>query len=107
MGNFSQALNRRVTIQAPGTIRDEGGGVIEGWAEYAQAWASIRKTNGMESIRAGAEGTTVQASIRMRYRTDIDASMRIVHGTTIYKILGVLTDEQRKLHVDFVCEIVT
>ena len=102
---FPLTLTQRVSIQSVGTTRDEAGQSTEQWTEFKKAWASVKKTSGMEAIRAGAVTASVQASIRMRYRTDVDASMRIVHGTTIYKILAVLTDEERRNHTDFVCEV--
>lgn len=105
--SFPQSLNQRVSIECVGTTRDEAGQPTEEWTLYKKAWAGIRMTSGLETIRAGAVTTSVQTSIRTRYRTDVDASMRIVHGTTIYKILAVLPDEGRRLHTDFVCEVIS
>ena len=100
-------LNRQITIQRHGTAQDATGQVIEAWSEVCQAWASIRHPGGLETVRAGAETTIVKASIRIRYRTDIDAGMRVLHGTTVYDIKAVLLDEVKREHVDLVCEAVT
>ncbi len=100
------SLNRLISIQAPGTAQDETGQLIESWAEVAAPWASILTTGGLETIRAGAVGTTVKTSIRVRYRLDLTAAMRVVHGATVYKILAVLPDEARRQHTDLVCEVI-
>jgi SPP1 family predicted phage head-tail adaptor len=49
----------------------------------------------VEAIKAGAEASVVQASIRIRYRTDVTSAMRVVHGSTTYEIKAVLPDEGR------------
>lgn len=106
MSGFASSLRHRVTIQAPVAVGDDPGGQPNaGFSDYAQAWADVRVLGGLESIKAGAETSTVKASIRMRYRTDVDASMRIVHGATTYNVKEVLPDGGRR-RVDFVCEAV-
>jgi len=61
-------LNRRCTLQAPGTTTDELGQPIPGWTDVATVWGDIRMKSGLESIKAGAPVSVVQASIRIRYR---------------------------------------
>ena len=100
-------LNRRILIQRPATARDEIGQPIPGWDDVAHCWASIKHLGGMATIRAGAESSTVKASIRIRYRTDIDASMRVVHGATVYQIMAVLPDERTRDYIDLVCEVIS
>ncbi len=104
MSAFSGNYRHLISIQVRGSTRDEAFQPIETWTEFAAPWADILNTGGMEAIRAGAVSSKVQTSIRLRYRTDIDASMRVVHGTNTYKILAVLPDERRRQHVDLVCE---
>ena len=77
-------LNRRCTLQAPGTTTDEIGQPIPGWTDVATLWADIRMKSGLESIKAGAPVSVVQASIRVRYRAGITAGMRVVHNLTAY-----------------------
>lgn len=102
--SFSSTLRHKVSIQAPSNSRDAAGQPIEGWAEIAAPWADIRVLGGLETIKAGAVTPQVKASIRIRYRTDIDASMRVVHGATVYQVQAVLPDLARRQYVDLVCE---
>lgn len=99
-------LNRRCTLQAPGTTTDEIGQPIPGWTDVATVWGDVRLRSGLESIKAGASVSTVQASIRIRYRAGINAGMRIVHNLTAYNITAVQPDVGGREFVDLVCEVV-
>ena len=99
-------LNRRVTLQAPGTATDEIGQPIPGWTDVATLWADIRMKSGLESIKAGASVSVVQASIRVRYRAGINAGMRVVHNLQVYEILAVQPDVGGREYVDLVCQSV-
>ena len=99
-------LNRRVTLQAPGTTTDEIGQPIPGWTDVATLWADIRMKSGLESIKAGASVSVVQASIRVRYRAGINAGMRVVHNLQVYEILAVQPDVGGREYVDLVCHVV-
>ena len=99
-------LNRRVTLQAPGTTQDELGQPIPGWTDVAAVWADIRMKSGLESIKAGAPVSVVQASIRVRYRAGITAGMRVVHNLQAFNIVAVLPDVGGREYVDLVCEVV-
>lgn len=100
-------LNRRVTLQAPGTTTDELGQPIPGWTDVATVWADIRMKSGLESIKAGAPVSTVQASIRIRYRAGVNAGMRVVHNLVAYEIKAVLPDVGGREYVDLVAEVVS
>lgn len=99
-------LDSRVTIQAPGTTTDELGQPIPGWTDVALVWASIRHLSGVEAIKADATVSTVKASIRIRYRTGMNAGMRVVHGLRVYNVEAVLPDVGGREYVDLVCEVV-
>lgn len=99
-------LSRRCTLQAPGTTQDELGQPIPGWTDVATVWADIRMESGLESIKAGAPVSVVQASIRVRYRAGITAGMRIVHNLQAYNITAVMPDVGAREYIDLVCEVV-
>ena len=99
-------LNRRCTLQAPGTAQDELGQPIPGWTDVATLWADIRMKSGLESIKAGAPVSVVQASIRVRYRAGITAGMRLTHNLQAFNIVAVMPDVGGRDYVDLVCEVV-
>lgn len=88
-------LNQRVTIQQRTTTQDAIGQPVETWATVATVWASVRHLSGIESIKASADVSVVKASIRIRYRTGVDAGMRVVAGSATYDIQSVMTSHDR------------
>ena len=97
-------LTQRIRIEAPESTQDEIGQPTQGWALVAEVWADIRLLGGLESIRADVVTSSTQASIRIRWRAGIDASMRVVHGATVYGIRSVNPDVARRQFVDLICE---
>lgn len=78
---------------------------IHGWNKLYDAWADIRHLSGLESIKAAAPTSTVKASIRLRYRPGINASMRIRHGATVYEIEAVMPGKHRyNKYIDLICK---
>lgn len=101
-------LNKRVTIQKLAAAENAWGEPQpEGWVEVGKAWASILHQSGLATIKADAQTSVVKASIRLRYRTDLKAGMRVLHGSTVYAVRAVLPDEVKREHVDLVCEVTT
>lgn len=99
-------LNRRCVLQTPSTATDEIGQPIPGWTDVATVWADIRMKSGLEAIKAGAVVSTVQASIRIRYRAGVNAGMRVMHNLVAYDIKAVMPDASGRVFLDLVCEVV-
>lgn len=90
-------LRDRVTVQAKTSGTDAWGAPLpEAWADYASLWSNIRFLSGTESIKAGADVSVVRASIRIRWRTDITAGMRVVHAGAVYDVEAVLPGARRE-----------
>lgn len=93
------SFNRRVTLQQEFSTVDLQGGRSLSWADVATVWASVEPMTGKESYTWGkilGESTYV---IRMRYRSDIKAKMRLLYGSRIMDINSVIDehDEHRFL----------
>lgn len=104
MTAFAYTLNRRITIQAPGTTQDEAGQPIEGWTDVIAVWANVRYLNGIETVKSDAPVSIAKASIRIRYRVGITAGMRATMGDTVFDIKAVLPDEVSRVYMDLACE---
>lgn len=100
------SLNRRCVIQQPILTQDALGQPIPGWTDVATVWADVRLKSGLEAIKAGAPVSTVQASIRIRYKAGITAGMRVVHNLQAFNIVAVMPDIGGREYVDLVCEAV-
>ncbi len=97
------SLNRRVRIERRSAGQDAAGGPTDTWVELATVWASVLFLSGREFATAGSEASAANASIRVRWRTDVDATMRVVYGSRIFNIQAVLPDEVGHEHVDLAC----
>lgn len=100
-------LNRRCVLQTPGTATDALGQPIPGWTDVATVWGDVRLRSGLESVKAGAVVSTVQASVRIRYRTGINAGMRVLVDSVPYEVLAVQPDVGGREYVDLVCQVVS
>ena len=98
-------LNTRCVIQTPSTATDELGQPIPGWTDVATVWADVRLRSGLESVKAGAVVSTVQASVRIRYRTGINSGMRVLVDAVPYEVLAVQPDVGGREYVDLVCQV--
>ena len=98
-------LNSRVVVQQQSTTQDALGQPLNTWSTFATVWANVRHTSGVESIKADALTPVVRASIRVRYRGDLTAAMRVVHGSTTYNVVAVMPDIGGKEYVDLACEV--
>lgn len=90
-------LRDRVVIQQKTSGTDPWGAPLpEAWADYDSVWANIRFISGTESIKAGADVSVVRASIRIRWRQDVTAGMRVVAGAAVYDVEAVLPGPRRE-----------
>lgn len=104
--------NRLVTIKRPPTTQDATYGTPSGdWtAVLSRAPAEVRDSmpSRAESLKQGLQIAANQARIRMRWRDDIDSTMRVtVHGgtDTVYQIIGgPAMIGQRKQYMEIMCE---
>lgn len=99
------ALRHLVTLQSMAPSRDAAGGVIKTWTSVITAWADIRYLNGLETMRADAPVAVARASIRIRYRPDVVASMRVLYGVTVFDIQSVLPDPTGRHYIDLACTV--
>ncbi len=98
------ALNRRITLQRRVETPSGTGGMDIAWEDIGQAWAHIKHQSGAEVNRSDVPASAVKASIRVRFREDLDATCRVVYGAGIYDIKAVIEDLVGREYVDLVCE---
>lgn len=99
-------LNKRVVIQSQSNTYDGAGQQVETWATFANVWANIKHKSGVEAIKSDAMASTVKASIRIRYKANVNAGMRVTYQTSIYKIMAVLPHVEDNRYVDLVVELI-
>lgn len=85
-------LRHRVSLQSQlQTQNPVTGDIAITWVEVAEIWASVEPLSAREFIAAQAVQSNVTTRITIRKR-EVDATMRIVYGSTVYNIHGVLSD---------------
>lgn len=100
----SGTLKHRIVIQQREQGRDAAGQPSNAWITFADSVpANILFMSGKQYATSNSQVSSATVSIRLRYRTDLNAAMRVVHGTTMYDILAVLPDEDHHDHVDLAC----
>lgn len=97
-------LNRRVVIEQRTATVDALGQPLEMWSTVATVWGDVRHQRGLESLKADATTSVVRASVRIRYRADVNAGMRLVQGSTRFNVIAVLPQGNEAL--DLLCEVV-
>ena len=99
-------LTTPIVIQQQTTTTDAIGQPLLTWTDFALVWANVKHLSGSEAIKAGAVTSAVQASMRVRWLTGIDAGMRVLSDGQTYQIKAVLPDARRE-YTDLVVELVS
>jgi len=88
-------FRHRVTLQAKTVGRDSTGGLTESWTNFAKnVPAAIDAVTGREGLNAQQVTSTVTTEISIRWRPDVEPTMRVLHRSVIYNIEGVIPDNQ-------------
>lgn len=99
------SLNRRVLLQRSVLAQNPDTEAMEQtWVDVGKAWANIRYLNGTETLKAATTISSAKASIRIRFREDLDATCRVSYGGAYFNILAVLPDAVSREYVDLACD---
>lgn len=95
-------LRNPIEIHARSVTADGLGGQSETWAKIANGddWAQIHGLRGQERIEALRVDQRLDAIIRMRYRSDVNETMRIVHGKQVYEIVSLINVDLRNVMLE-------
>lgn len=79
-------LRHRVTIQRYELVVDDYGAPLhrESWKDVATVWASVEAVSGRDFFAARQEQSEVTHKVTIRYRGDVTAQMRVLHGGKIF-----------------------
>lgn len=86
-------LRHRIEIQEAIKSKDASGSLCVEWiSKYKGIPAEFYPSSVKEFIASKSEHSVISARFVIRYRSDINSSMRIICRGHIYNILGVLPD---------------
>jgi len=88
-------LRHRLTIEIPQRLSDGAGGAIVTWAQVASIWAHIKPVSARELRAAEQRAEKLTHKIILRYRSDINATMRLVGAGRIFNINAIINEDER------------
>ena len=87
-------LDKRCLIERRGTGKDPIYGTpVDAWEEVCKSWCNLQDElpSRSEALKNGLNIAAGRTRLRMRYRTDLDSSMRVTlyrPAEQIYQIIG-------------------
>lgn len=88
MTGLASELRHKVEIQSKGEGgRDEDGYELpNAWTTYKQLWAKVTPVAARDLALGQSELSEITARLKIRYRTDINTTMRVLWKDKIYSI---------------------
>jgi len=83
-------LRHRVTLQEKSVSRNAYHDEVVSWSDVATVWAEIQPLEGREFFESQRLGAEQPSWIRIRHRSDVTPSMRVVRGSVTYDIETVV-----------------
>lgn len=96
-------MRHRIEIQVYSDFENELGEMTKQWITYKTLWAEKKQLRGNNSLDADKEGIEYTYRFKIRYRNDLDESMRIVHRGIVYDIKHINSIDEVNLyetHID-------
>ena len=86
-------LCHRIKIQKLTKTYDDYNYPTEVWVDHISLWAKITPSSARDLIAAQAAQSETVARLKIRYREDIDTTMRVIHKGRIYAITSPALDD--------------
>lgn len=95
-GAGAGVLRERVTIQRKVVTRDGYGAEGVAWQDVATVWARVEVVKGREGPESRQMDVMASHRVAMRYRTDVDETMRLLWRGRVLNIVALIPDERRR-----------
>ena len=96
-------FTHEITIRNPSTSRDALGGVYGTGTTLATVWAEKQDWTGSEAQENGQDTATLRTKFIIRYRSDVQPKMQVVHGSDVYDIEVVMDYDGSKRELTLEC----
>lgn len=100
-------LNQRITLQRVTVTSDGQGGKDESWAAFAAPWANVLPTRGQETLGGTEVTATLATDLLIRFRTDVDATQRVILGDRTLEIQSLSDPDGRREALKLTCVEIT
>lgn len=94
-------LRHRITLQYQVRSQNAMKEWISTWIDYVSVWAAIEPASGTTYYAAKQAESATDGRVRIRYRTGIKPTMRILHGERVLNIVSIIQpkENRRELHL--------
>lgn len=101
-------LRNKVDIQQYVRVKNEAGELTKQWQTYVKVWAKFQNANVGRQLLTLAEKKTASIfyQIIIRYRSDIDTTMRVVYGGKSYNIDHVVNFKEQNVETHLFCTLI-
>lgn len=93
-------LRHKITFQSATDVTDNLGGYTRTWSDTYDCFAAVWPLKGTEALEAMKLEHKVTHKIRVRYRDNITADMRIKFGSRYFDIVGIINPDERDIMLD-------
>ncbi len=94
-------LRHRIVIEKQTQTKNAIDEIILTWSTFCTVWAAIEPATGQTYYAANQLEAKVDGRVRIRYRDDIEPTMRIKYGDRILNIVSIVhpQENRRELHL--------
>lgn len=100
----SGQLRQRITLQSKTAIQNTFGEEVITWVDFAEVWAAVEPNTGREFLEGRQVTAEVTTMIRIRYRSGVIPTMRVVYGSITYDVLAVLQPKENRRELNLICQ---
>ncbi len=106
MIGLTSKMRHRISIEESLQVADGAGGYSTSWSEVAEIFASVKPygSSAREKIEHQSVRTKARLRFIIRYRTDVDHSMRVLFDGVYYDIKAVVDPDMRKVTLELMVE---
>jgi SPP1 family predicted phage head-tail adaptor len=98
------ALRHRITLLAVQETPNDLGGASISYSPIRTLWGRIEASSGIENLEGEALAARIQTRITLRWRDDLDASLRLQSGARLFAVRAVFDPDGTRQFLVCQCE---
>ena len=88
-------LRHRLILQQPVESTSDFGETVISYETVDTVWGAVEPNTGKRYFEAMQANSEVQGAVRLRYRSDIEATWRILYGSRVLQIVSIVNPQER------------
>jgi len=99
-------LINRIDIQNYVRTENEVGEEVKQWQSYKKLWSKFYNSSVKDQLKAGKDAASIVYEIVIRYRKDINTTMRVVYKEKNYNIDHVVNYKEQNIETHLFCTLI-